>query len=52
MCYDLCAVNLQQKGGGVFMLEFLTELIRSVMAGVAAHCICKWLDRTDSDSLE
>lgn len=34
------------------MGEFLAEIIISVVAGVAVHYICKWLDRDDSDSLE
>lgn len=34
------------------MCDFLTEIIASVVAGVVIHCICKWLDRGDSDSLE
>ena len=34
------------------MGDFLTEIIISVVAGVAVHCICKWLDRDDNDSLE
>ncbi len=50
--YDLVAVNLQQKGGGMVLYDILTEIIVSVVAGVAIHYICKWLDRDDSDSLE
>ena len=34
------------------MLDILTEIIVSVVAGVALHYICKWLDRDDSNSLE
>lgn len=34
------------------MMSFLAEIIASVVAGVAIHYICKWLDRDDSDSLE
>lgn len=34
------------------MLDIVTEIIVSVVAGVAIHYICKWLDRDDSNSLE
>lgn len=34
------------------MIDLLAEIIVSVVAGAAIHCICKWLDRDDSDSLE
>lgn len=34
------------------MMDFLVEIIVSVMAGVVTHYICKWLDRDESDSLE
>lgn len=34
------------------MLDILTEIIVSVVAGVVIHYICKWLDRNDSNSLE
>ncbi len=34
------------------MYDILAEIIVSVVAGVAVHYICKWLDRDDSDSLE
>lgn len=34
------------------LYDILAEIIVSVVAGVAIHCICKWLDRDDSDSLE
>lgn len=50
--YDLVAVNLQWKGGVMVLYDILAEIIVSVVAGVAIHCICKWLDRDDSDSLE
>ena len=33
-------------GGGVWM-EFVISFFVSVMAGVACHLICKWLDRND-----
>ena len=36
-------------GGGVWM-EFVISFFVSVMAGVACHLICKWLDRNDSDN--
>lgn len=34
------------------MMDFLVEIIVSVVAGVATHFVCKWLDRDDSNSLE
>ena len=34
------------------MLDIVTEMIVFVVAGVAIHYICKWLDRDDSNSLE
>ena len=45
-------MNLQWKGGGKVLYDILAEIIVSVVAGVAIYCICKWLDRDDSDSLE
>lgn len=34
------------------MVDLIIGIIASVVAGVAVHYICKWLDRDDSDSLE
>ena len=34
------------------MIDFLVEIIVSVVAEVATRYICKWLDRDESDSLE
>ena len=31
-------------------MEVLTSLLVSVMASVAAHYICKWLDGNNSDN--
>lgn len=38
----------QQKGGA--LMASILSFIFSVMANVASHYICKWLDREDSDN--
>ena len=38
----LPSLNWQQKGGAA--MEFLASFILSVLAGVVAYYICKWLD--------
>ncbi|MCI8853964.1 MAG: nitrate reductase [Lachnospiraceae bacterium] len=36
-------------GGGVWM-EVVISFLVTVMAGVACHLVCKWLDSKDKDN--
>jgi hypothetical protein len=36
-------------GGGVIMLEYIISFIVSVVAGIVAYYICKWLDGDNKD---
>ena len=48
-CYTCFVVSPtpRQLGKEVTLLEPITSLIVSVMAGVICHLICKWLDEND-----
>ena len=48
-CYTCFVVSPtpRQLGKAVTLLEPITSLIVSVMAGVICHLICKWLDEND-----
>ena len=37
-----------QQEGGDTMMEFLTSFFQSVIAGVVANVICRWLDRKNN----
>ena len=44
-CYNRGAVDPFQREGGAVVYELLISFAVSVLASVAAHYICKWLDR-------
>ena len=51
-CYTYFVVSPtpKQLGKEVTLLEPITSLIVSVMAGVVSYYICKWLDGKHSDN--
>ena len=42
------ATPRQAQEGGVGTADIVIAFLVSVMAGIACHYICKWLDRDDS----
>ncbi|WP_207646214.1 hypothetical protein [Pseudobutyrivibrio sp. ACV-2] len=42
------ATPRQAQEGGVSTLDVVVAFLVSVMAGIACHYICKWLDRDES----
>jgi hypothetical protein len=45
VCYNTTAVDPFRRKGGANVDDMLTAFILSVMAGVVANLISKWLDR-------
>ena len=43
----ICLTRLRPGKKGVIKIELLTAFVLSVMASIAAHYICKWLDDKD-----
>ncbi len=48
--YLFCCLPILHSRKGVLILQSVFDFILSVMAGVVAYYICKWLDRDDKDS--
>lgn len=44
-----CHYPIRQRKGGA-SLELLISFLISVIAGIACHYICKWLDGDNSDN--
>lgn len=44
LCYDSCVTAPRPVQEGGVLMYWITSYLVAVAAGIAVHCICKWLD--------